>query len=105
MPGSVYVIISTADLPMNTLMSRFILKKEFEPLQYLAVVCAMAGIAVCMMQKQSDHKSNEYVCDGDSCIDDWAPCEIAPLSSSHIIPHVNSCHGPCRAVLLILAVI
>ena len=33
MPGSVYVIISTADLPINTMLSRFVLKKQFAPLQ------------------------------------------------------------------------
>ena len=36
MPGSVYVIISTADLPINTMLSRFVLKKQFAPLQVRA---------------------------------------------------------------------
>ena len=32
MPSFVYVIISTADLPINTLLSRCVLRKKFEPL-------------------------------------------------------------------------
>ena len=79
MPGSVYVIISTADLPINTLMSKFLLGKSFEPLQYVSVLCAMAGIAVCMTGSQSD---KAHTCDGDSCIDDWAPYITAALLSA-----------------------
>ena len=63
-------------------MSRFVLKKSFEPLQYLAVLCAMAGIAVCMLQKQSDAEQTQNHCDGDSCIDDWAPYIAASLMSA-----------------------
>jgi hypothetical protein len=72
MPGSVYVIISTADLPINTLLSRCVLRKKFEPLQYLTVACAMCGIALVMLQKESDADRLKQHCDGDSCIDDWA---------------------------------
>eukprot|EP01043_Picozoa_sp_COSAG02_P008809 COSAG02_NODE_288_length_25612_cov_29.808529_9_plen_375_part_00 len=70
MPGSVYVIISTADLPLNTMLSRLILKKEFTALQYMAVVCAMSGILVCLA-KSGDDSDQDHPCDGDSCIDDW----------------------------------
>ena len=81
MPGSVYVIISTADLPMNTLMSRFALGKQFEPLQYVAVVLAMAGIVVCLSGSKSDGGS-ETNCDGNSCLDDWAPYILAAIGSA-----------------------
>jgi drug/metabolite transporter (DMT)-like permease len=82
MLGSVYVIISTADLPINTLLSRCVLRKKFEPLQYLAVACAMCGIALVMLQKESDADRLKQHCDGDSCIDDWAPYIVASLFSA-----------------------
>eukprot|EP01043_Picozoa_sp_COSAG02_P043268 COSAG02_NODE_3756_length_6279_cov_4.967314_5_plen_197_part_00 len=70
MPGSVYVIISTADLPLNTMLSRLVLKKEFTVMQYVAVLCAMSGILVCLVES-GDDAPEDHPCDGDSCIDDW----------------------------------
>jgi hypothetical protein len=57
MPGSVYVIISTADLPINTLMSRFALGKKFEPLQ-----CAPAPPHPCAWLAACLHARSTVAC-------------------------------------------
>ena len=81
MPGSIYVIISTADLPLNTMLSRLVLKKRFTDLQYMAVLCAMSGIVVCLADPKGDSDKN-HACDGNSCIDDWAPYILVRRSSA-----------------------
>eukprot|EP01047_Picozoa_sp_COSAG01_P068740 COSAG01_NODE_10005_length_2276_cov_29.906293_2_plen_276_part_00 len=47
--------------------------------RYVAVFVAMGGILVCLNQSQAD---KTHACDGDSCLDDWAPYILASLCSA-----------------------
>ena len=108
MPGSVYVIISTADLPMNTILSRLVLKKEFTTLQYVAVGCAMAGILVCLGESGGDAPADHpcdcgvepiigYTC---SCIDDWGVYILVSLRPGAYVPVLRKLAQCCSVTIV-----
>jgi hypothetical protein len=82
MPGSVYVIISTADLPLNTMLSRLILKKEFTKLQYVAVLCAMSGILVCLSESSGEADA-DHPCD----------CDVVTVPNPRCAPWDDDCQS------------
>lgn len=70
LPASVFVVASSTDITFNTIFSRVFLKKRFSCWHYLAAALATGGMIVVAASNGQD---GEYVCDGDTCIDDYAP--------------------------------
>jgi drug/metabolite transporter (DMT)-like permease len=105
LPASVFVVASSTDITFNTILSRVFLKKRFSTWHYIAAVLATGGMIVVAASNGQD---GEYVCDGDTCIDDYAPglgCSVAAavlvaanavISESLLKAHKAS--GPLGAV-------
>lgn len=87
-PGSIFVVVCSLDLTFTTILTRiFLPHKTFTWAHYTAAALATGAMVVVAFGKKAD--DTRYVCDGDSCFDDWTPGMLASAGSA-LLSAVNS---------------
>lgn len=84
-PGTVYVVISTADLVFSALLQKLMFpERRMTMFHSLAIVLCCGAIVLVALGSE---ESTTFVCDGDSCLDDYAVGIFAGLGSAFL----NAC--------------